>query len=196
MIAEELEIIKALEDQNEFKAALDRYETLYADHPLNFNLWQHYFFLTWYLRVHEGEVTSSEFNTQNGVLRKMLSLAKVSNPDFEKMADYHFIIGYAQRMFPYHFGDYLLIEEIGKRHMNTCLEIDSENLIYQKFDAGFSNENESFVFSKNPFKIAWWVFTAGLRFYKYDKTSELAKAQISKRFSGKGVLNRYFSSLP
>jgi hypothetical protein len=195
-IGDELEIVKDLEDKKEYKTALDRYETLYSTNPLNFGIWQHYFFLTWYLIACEGEEKLSEFNAKNNVFNKVLSLSKVSNPTFDEIADYHFIIGYTHCLFPYIFGDYSEIESIGKRHMKTCLELDDENLIYQKLGFDFSNENDDFVFSKKPLKIMRWIFSTGIDYFRNDKKSERAKPIILKRFSGKGVLNRYFSSLP
>ena len=103
-------------------------------------------------------------------LRKMYLEGK---ENFSSNAEFNFIVGYTMSIFPYEFGDYEAYEKVSADLLKNAINIDSENPIYKM------------------------VYFANLK----DQDSEYEELRLKslpfilKKYSGIGLLNKYFEQV-
>lgn len=124
-----LKEIFILESDQKFDEAFTLYKTLLKSDPLNFEYWKHYFFFIWSMLEDLNGIFSTLNNEElHKELKKELQYGL---DNFENIDEINLIAGYTISIFPYEFGDYDELEEIGKNLLKKATEINPQNLIFK-----------------------------------------------------------------
>lgn len=126
---ENLEKIFILESEEKYDEAFLLYKSLLKLNPSSFEIWKYYFFFLWsMIEDVNGNFTIIKNENLNTELNKELQFG-IEN--FEDLADFNFITGYAILIFPYEFGDYDELEKLGQKLLNKACELDPKNHLYK-----------------------------------------------------------------
>jgi hypothetical protein len=167
-----LEQIFELESAEKYNEAYSLYRKLISENNEDFEMWKNYFFFLW-----------SMLEDVNGVFRKDIDLRteleselKSGLNKYSELAKFNFIAGYAVSIFPYEFGDYEELDTKGKEMLKKAYEMEPNNPIYVMAYLGSQSLNEK-----------------GQRLY--EKACEESKPILITNYSGKGLVNEYFSQV-
>jgi hypothetical protein len=162
-----------LESDQKFDEAFSLYKTLLKSEPLNFEYWKHYFFFLWSMLEHGIGIFSVLKNEElHKELKKELQYGL---DNFENIAELNLIAGYTISIFPYEFGDYTELEEVGKTLLKKATEINPQNLIFKMILLGSYEKpthNEKLEYE--------------------DLKPKVAKLILDLYSEKKGLLNEYF----
>lgn len=98
--------------------------------------------------------------------------------NFEIIAEFNLIAGYTISIFPYEFGDYDELEEVGKNLLKKATEINPENIIFKMILLG------SYEKPTHKEKLEY-----------EDLKPKVAKLIIDQHSEKKGLLNEYFAQV-
>ena len=165
-----LDKIFELEEENKFEEVFELYQTLYSENESDYEIWKNFHFFLW----NGIEDSTTKFNERievNKLLQKMFDEGK---NNFSELADFNFIAGYTVSIFPYEYGDYYDLEFEANQMLKKAAEIEPENLIY---------------------KLVYFGSISNVDKEEYRKLEIESSPKVLETFSGKGILNKYFSKV-
>ena len=168
-----LKEIFILESDQKFDEAFSLYKTLLKSEPLNFEYWKHYFFFLWSM-LEDGIGIFSVLKNEE-LHKELKKELQYGLDNFENIDEFNLIAGYTISIFPYEFGDYDELEEIGKNLLKKATEINPQNLIFKMILLG--------IYEKPTHKE---------KFEYEDLKPKVAKLIIDQHSEKKGLLNEYF----
>lgn len=168
-----LKEIFILESDQKFDEAFSLYKTLLKSEPLNFEYWKHYFFFLWSM-LEDGIGIFSVLKNEE-LHKELKKELQYGLDNFENIDEFNLIAGYTISIFPYEFGDYDELEEIGKNLLKKATEINPQNLIFKMILLG--------SYEKPTHKE---------KFEYEDLKPKVAKLIIDQHSEKKGLLNEYF----
>ncbi|GEM_PF-693551 len=170
-----LEKIFILESKEKYNEAFISYKSLLNLNPTNFKIWKYYFFFLWsMIEDVNGNFTIIKNENLNIELNKEL---KLGMEKFKNLAEFNFITGYTISIFPYEFGDYDELEELGQELLCRACELDSENPFYKMVFLG-SIENRTKI-QQN----------------EYETLKPRVEKLILEQNSENGLLNKYYRQI-
>jgi hypothetical protein len=166
-----LENIFELEDCKLYDKAFDAYQKIYNAEKPDFQVWKHYYFFLWNLI----EEATDEFKSHHNLNQLLQDSLKVGQQNFSDNPDFNFIAGYTISIFPYEYGDYYEMKNLGVEMLYKATQLEPNNSIYIMVYLGADVNT-----GKTP---------------AYEQSIIEAAPKVLENYSGKGCLNKYFKQI-
>ncbi len=167
-----LEDILELEDNQDYNKAYHFYSTLLTKNDTDFELWKHYFFFLWRML----DAVKGQFTVDVELRKTLIIELKRGLKLFKNYPEFNFITGYTISIMPYIFGNCNTYEKIAIKLLEKASNLKPKNPIYKMIFLG-----------------AQWDF--GGQEQSYNEVWLKSKPIIARKYNGKGLINRYFSTI-
>lgn len=165
----QLSDVLELEDLKAYNDAYYSYRKLEFENNNDFNYWKHYFFFLW--QMLEG--VEGAFTVSIDLKKTLLKELNKGEGLYAHIPEFNFLAGYAISIMPSIFGSCEVYEKKSIQLLEKACDLEPGNSIYKMILLG-----------------AQWDF--GGQEDRFNEVCSKSKQVISKRFSGSGLINKYF----
>lgn len=164
--------ILELEDNQDYNKAYYLYSILLTKNDTNFELWKHYFFFLWRML----DDAKDQFTVDIELRKTLMIELKRGFKLYKNSPEFNFITGYIISIMPYIFGNCDIYEKKAIKLLEKASNLKPNNPIYKMIFLG-----------------AQWDF--GGQEQSYNNVCLKSKQIITHKYSGKGLINNYFSTI-
>jgi hypothetical protein len=168
-----LEIVYALEDENDFESVFLIYRKTFELDRQDFQLWRSFYFFLWYCLVEDGFLKCENFNLAYNLSKEYDLLLDYGHRTYSNNPEFNFIVGYTISVYPYLFPNILETESLGKQLVKKAWNLERSNLIYNMVRLGDSLPGSE----------------------EYSRSCINASTLVLVQYKGNGYLNSYFRSV-
>ena len=169
-MAQTLQDIYKLEDNQEFDLTFEAYNDLYLQNENDYEVWKHFYFFLW-IGIEDTPVS---FHDKISLHERLKEMFIKGEQLFNNKADFNFISGYTISLFPYEYGDFDEFDKQGREMLYKATKLESKNIIYElAYQGSFTT-----ISDKN-----------------YRELKINAASKVLETFSGDGALNKYFKQI-
>ncbi|QEK13136.1 hypothetical protein FQB35_12855 [Crassaminicella thermophila] len=159
-----------LEKNQQWNEARTYIYTKWMENQLDLKVTIRLGFLCWYILV-EWDCINSEGVNQEKFENSLKEVTQFGLMNFSEEIEFLWIFGYMISMFPYYFGDYEEMEQLGIEMLRKAHHLDTSDSIVKMVYLGHN-------YNENP--------------KEYEKSCKMSKLLIVDRFKGEGILAEYF----
>lgn len=170
-----LENIFKFESEEKYNEAYSLYKSLLNSNPINFEIWNYYYFFLWsMIEDVNGFFTILSNKELRNELNKELEFGL---KNFENIPEFNFITGYTITIFPYEFGDYDELEKVGKQLLSKASELEPHNVLFKMVLLGSLEK------------------TNNIQKKEYNNLKSKVRKVILEKHGGNGLLNEYYNQV-